>query len=125
MAGSIWSDGRASGRLGKLDTMAVDGRTYCDRSRSDSRALSLRSRLLLRYRGCDASEMELGGRAGIECTANEQQGQETEITCPRLPESNIEFADQSLCLPIFFFMSGANSPMLLIITPTHACVITL
>jgi hypothetical protein len=32
---------------------------------------------------------------------------------------------QSLCLVNFFFMSGANSPMLLVTTPTHAWVITL
>jgi hypothetical protein len=34
-------------------------------------------------------------------------------------------ADQSLCLPNFFFRSGANSPMVLVTTPTQACVITL
>jgi hypothetical protein len=38
-------------------------------------------------------------------------------------------ADQSfslsLCLPSFFLMSGANSPIELITTPTQACVMTL
>jgi hypothetical protein len=33
--------------------------------------------------------------------------------------------DQSLCFVSFFFISGANSPMLLVKTPTQACVIAL
>ena len=32
------------------------------------------------------------------------------------------FTDQSLCRPSFFFISGANSPMPLMTTPTQACV---
>jgi hypothetical protein len=35
------------------------------------------------------------------------------------------FLGQSLCLPSFFLMSGANSPMVLTMTPTQACVMTL
>jgi len=42
---------------------------------------------------------------------------------PCLPYAASE--DQSLCRLNFFFMSGANSPILFITTPTQACVNTL
>jgi hypothetical protein len=44
----------------------------------------------------------------------------------RTPHPNeAAFEDQSVCLLNFFFMSGANSPILFIRTPTQACVNTL
>jgi hypothetical protein len=47
--------------------------------------------------------------------------------CPtRMPHPDgTAFEDQSVCLLNFFFMSGANSPIVFITTPTQACVITL
>jgi hypothetical protein len=44
----------------------------------------------------------------------------------QIPLTNMlaQGADRSLCLPNFFFISGANSPILSITTPTQVCVIT-